>query len=48
METQKMTVEEMKKRIELLKNSKNPMVRRVIAMAEKKVIDMEALKGKEE
>jgi hypothetical protein len=46
METKKMTAEDIKKMTERMKNSKNPIIRRILAMVEKKM--EENAKSKEE
>lgn len=46
METKKLTAEDIKKMTERMKNSKNPIIKRILAMVEKKMA--ENAKSKEE
>lgn len=39
METKKLTAEDIKKMTERMKNSKNPIIRRILAMVEKKMVE---------
>lgn len=41
METKKLTAEDIKKMTERMKNSKNPIIRRILAMMELKVNELE-------
>lgn len=47
MEKKTITTEEMKNTIERFKNSKNPLVRRMIAMVEKKATEVKTIKKEE-
>lgn len=48
METKKINTMSLKERIDMIKNSKNPMLRRMALMMEKRMKMVESAKAKEE